>query len=106
MSIALTLWALMQQAWTLNWFSSSRSQKWDAMAAHEKQTYLETTTDKGNKRYVVLRTSCVDIAGLMNASFLDLISGLRTEQRFMSVVPVSMKINRLSPQSLYCKGQM
>ena len=32
--------------------SSSRSQKWDAMSADEKQRYLETTTDKGNKRYV------------------------------------------------------
>ncbi|KAM0802956.1 major facilitator superfamily domain-containing protein [Usnea florida] len=28
----------------------SRRQKWDAMTAEEKQTYLETTTDKGNKR--------------------------------------------------------
>lgn len=33
--------------------SSSRRQKWDAMTAYEKQTYLETTTDKGNKRYVI-----------------------------------------------------
>ena len=32
---------------------SSRSQKWDKMTAWEKQSYLETTTDKGNKRYVV-----------------------------------------------------
>ena len=31
-------------------FYSSRRQKWDAMTAEEKQTYLETTTDKGNKR--------------------------------------------------------
>ncbi|KAL9069405.1 MAG: hypothetical protein Q9161_005570 [Pseudevernia consocians] len=28
----------------------SRQQKWDAMTAYEKQRYLETTTDKGNKR--------------------------------------------------------
>lgn len=28
----------------------SRRQKWDTMTAYEKQRYLETTTDKGNKR--------------------------------------------------------
>ena len=35
-------------------FSSLRQKKWDSMSSLEKRTYLETTNDKGNKRYVLL----------------------------------------------------
>ena len=31
-------------------FAGGRDKKWDAMTKQEKQHYLETTTDKGNKR--------------------------------------------------------
>lgn len=69
-------------------FCSSRRQKWDAMTAYEKQRYLETTTDKGNKRYVVLHFLCLLMwVELMNASFLDSISDLPTEGTFHVLAP-------------------
>lgn len=35
------------------WRNSSREKKWAAMTQAEKDTYLATTTDRGNKRYVI-----------------------------------------------------
>lgn len=32
------------------WRNRSRDRKWEAMTDDEKRTYLETTTDQGNKR--------------------------------------------------------
>lgn len=33
------------------WRNSAREAKWAAMTSEEKNEYLATTTDKGNKRY-------------------------------------------------------
>lgn len=38
---------------------SSRQRIWDAMSSEEKKTYLEATTDKGNKRYAEFDTDCI-----------------------------------------------
>ena len=77
--MAISLSALMQGGERLT-VRSSRQRQWDAMTAYEKQRYLETTTAKGNKRYVTLHFSCMLISvGLMNGSLLDLISDLPTE---------------------------
>jgi hypothetical protein len=32
------------------WRNKSRDKKWNAMTREQKQNYLETTTDQGNKR--------------------------------------------------------
>jgi hypothetical protein len=32
------------------WRNKSKAKKWDALSEDEKVNYLETTTDKGNKR--------------------------------------------------------
>jgi hypothetical protein len=37
---------------------SKRDRIWDAMSREQKLHYLETTKDKGNKRYVVPVTRC------------------------------------------------
>lgn len=36
--------------WAVLIATSSRQQIWDSMSTQEKQTYLKTTTDQGNKR--------------------------------------------------------
>lgn len=36
------------------WVNKKRDKEWNAMSRTEKETYLETTTAKGNKRYVAL----------------------------------------------------
>jgi hypothetical protein len=36
------------------WKNKTRAEKWDSMTQREKDIYLSTTTDKGNKRYFTL----------------------------------------------------
>ena len=54
------------------------------MTAYEKQTYLETTTDKGNKRYVTcLHIPCAGVGFGTNecvCAYLDSISDLPIEK--------------------------
>lgn len=39
-----------------SWINARREKVWSAMSQEERETYLEITTDKGNKRYVNLYT--------------------------------------------------
>ena len=36
------------------WRNNTKAKKWDAMTPEQQHEYRQTTTDTGNKRYVVL----------------------------------------------------
>lgn len=53
----------------IRFLSSSRQKRWDALSIEEKQRYLDTTKDKGNKRYVSIHPPCPTRGLWRSASF-------------------------------------
>jgi hypothetical protein len=61
------------------WRNAKRAAIWDHMTSEEKSVYLRTTSDEGNKRFVIGSSLIYGLDGT-DSLHIDWISDLRTDQ--------------------------